>query len=280
MALFSKYKITTASITADSQFSAFMVVMRLINAALTFCFGYTNGAATFDTGDQQISAILGGLAYATILDAAAFGWESAGKRKGISPKQRAIADGMSSSAMWASTIISGVQLILTTKLVTIAQSTRDNIGLLALMLITGLLAAHFLRLFAYLRNSPEAIDSRIEGEMRSTLSAMLQEAKANQAEMITEQVAQYITDHTSKIVALESRKTFNNLLVEMGHADQVAGPQVQEKLESKVKEPPTPPEDATVEEEEVVADQDPIDFAELTGKARAAQEGNLNMAAG
>lgn len=280
MGLFSNsFRVSTGAITANTQFGAFGVVMRLLNAALTFGFGYAFGAATFATGSPQLSAILGGVAYALILDAAAFGWDAAAQRSGISPEQRAIADGMSSVSMWASTIISGVQLMLTTTLVTVDAAMRENIGMLALILITGLLAAHFIRLFAYNRLSPEAVDSRIEGEMRSTLAQMMQTAKQKQAQMITEQVSEYISDHTDKIVALESRKAFNHLLIEMGHGDQVARPQVQKKDESSKGGPPRPsaePEDAILADEPATQ-QNPIDFEELTGNARAAQEQNLNM---
>jgi len=284
MGLFSNAsRVSTAAINANTQFGAFGLVARILNAALTFCFGYAFGAATFDTGNPQLSAILGGVAYAFILDAAAFGWDAAAQRKGISPEQRAIADGMSSVSMWSSTIISGVQLMLTTTLVTVDAAMRENIGMLALLLITGLLAAHFVRLFAYNRLSPEAVDSRIEGEMRSTLTQMMQNAKRKQAEMITEQVGAYITEHTDKIVALESRKTFNHLLINMGHGDQVAGPQVQGKDEGTVSTapPPAPPEDAIIDtDQQAPKEKDAIIDLELMGNARTAAEQNLNMAAG
>jgi hypothetical protein len=285
MGLFSNAsRVSTAAISANTQFGAFGIVARILNAALTFCFGYAFGAATFDTGNAQLSAILGGVAYAFILDAAAFGWDAAAQRKGISPEQRAIADGMSSVSMWSSTIISGVQLMLTTTLITVDTAMRENIGMLALLLITGLLAAHFVRLFAYNRLSPEAIDSRIEGELNSTLAHMMQTAKRKQAEMITEQVGAYITEHTDKIVALESRKTFNHLLINMGHGDQVARPQVQseDKDKAATAPPSPPPEDAIIDTtpEAEALTQDPIDFNELWGNARAAAETNLNMAAG
>jgi hypothetical protein len=285
MSLFSNsFRVSTGAINANTQFRAFGVVMRLLNAALTFGFGYAFGSATFNTGNAHLSAILGGLAYALILDAAAFGWDAAAQRNGISPEQRAIADGMSSVSMWSSTIISGVQLMLTTTLVTVDADMRENIGMLSLILITGLLAAHFIRLFAYNRLSPEAVDSRIDGEMRSTLAEMMQAAKQKQARMITEQVGNYMTEHTDQIVALESIKKFNHLLIEMGHGDQVARPQVQskDKGNAATAPPPPPPEDAIIdaEQEAEALEQNPIDFNELRGNARAAAESNLNMAAG
>ncbi|MEM9928552.1 MAG: hypothetical protein AAF840_01910 [Bacteroidota bacterium] len=283
MGLFSnKFRVSTQAITANTQFGAFGVVMRGLNAGLTFGFGYAFGAATFDTGSAQLSAILGGVAYMVILDVAAFGWEAASRRQGISPQQRAIADGMSSTAMWSSTVISGVQLLLTTTLVTVSPSMRESIGMLALILITSLLAAHFVRLFAYYRLSPEAVQSRIDAELQATLGAMAQRAKQEQAEMIAEQVADYLTEHTDKIVALESKKAFDHILIGMGHGDQVARPQVQGKDNNSsggktAASPKSEPEDAIIEDDPV-AEQNPIDFEELTGNARAAQEQNLNMA--
>lgn len=279
----NKFRVSTQAITANTQFGAFGVIMRILNAALTFGFGYAFGSATFDTGNAQLSAILGGVAYALILDVAAFGWDAAARRQGISPQQRAIADGMSSVAMWSSTIISGIQLMLTTTLITVSPDMRASIGTLALILITGLLAAHFIRLFAYQRLSPEAVDARIDGEIESTIAAMVQETKRDRAERITQQVGQYLVDHSDKIIQLEARKTFDNLLIEMGHGDQVqrdqARPQVQREVDkgNGGKPPPSPkaePEDAIID----TAEKETIEFGDLVGKARADQLENLNMA--
>jgi hypothetical protein len=282
MAFFSnKFMISTKSITANTQFGAFGVVMRLLNAALTFGFGYAFGAATFDTGSPQLSAILGGVTYMVILDVAAFGWDAASRRSGISPAQRAIADGMSATAMWSSTIISGVQLLLTTTLVTVSPSMRENIGMVALILITVLLAAHFIRLFAYHRLSPEAVDSRIDSELESTLAQLQQAYKQERAMKVATIVADHLTRNIDNIAKLEADKALDHMLIEMGHGDQVARPQVQKK--DKKANPTTPPQDAIIEDDgttqEIVDDQEVIDMEELKGNARAALE-NLNMAAG
>jgi hypothetical protein len=276
----NKFRVSTQAITANTQFGAFGVMMRLLNAALTFGFGYAFGSATFDTGNAQLSAILGGVAYALILDVAAFGWDAAAQRTGISPQQRAIADGMSSVSMWSSTIISGVQLMLTTTLIAVSPEMRASIGTLALILITGLLAAHFVRLFAYQRLSPEATDARIDSEIESTIASMVQATKRDRAEKITQQVGEFLVEHSDQIIALESRKAFDHLLIEMGHGDQVARPQVQGKVDKSGDEsrPPSPKaehEDAIIE---TVTDPKEIDISDLLGKARADQLENLNMA--
>jgi hypothetical protein len=274
----NSFIISTKAITANTQFGAFGVVMRLLNAALTFGFGYAFGAATFATGSPQLSAILGGVAYMVILDVAAFGWDAASLRSGISPAQRAIADGMSATAMWSSTIISGVQLLLTTTLVTVSPSMRENIGMVALILITVLLAAHFIRLFAYHRLSPEAVDSRIDSELESTIAQLKQAYKQERAMKVANIVADHLTRNIDKIAELEASKALDHMFIEMGHGDQVARPQVQGK--DKEAKPPTPPQDAIIDDG-TVAEKEIIDMDDvLTGNARAVQEQNLNMAAG
>jgi hypothetical protein len=276
----NKFKVSTAAISANGRYRAFATGTRILNGGLTFAFGFMWGAYIIPTGHPTLSAILGGIAFALIYDVAAFGWDAAGKRKGISPEQRLISDNMASFSMWSSTAISAVQLILTTPLVDLS-SMHEGIGMAALALTTLLLAAHFVQAFSYAKLSPEAVKARIDAEQLSTLEAMYRAQRIELSEKIQERVAERMVENIDRFAELETEKEWKRLMTDMGHA-QEARPQVQGK--DKKAGPPTPPQDAIIDDgtaTATVAEKDIIDLDEvLTGNARAAQEQNLNMAAG
>jgi hypothetical protein len=210
--------VSTSSISANGQYRAFAVAMRLLNAALTFAFGFRYGAYIIPTGHATLSAILGGLAFTLIFDIAAFGWDAAARRDGISPEQRLKADTMATASMWASTAISAVQLALTTPLVDLS-SMYDGIGMAALALSTILLAAHFVQAFAYRNLAPEAVEARIDAELRSTLQAMQRRQRAELALKVTDRVAERMIDNIDRFADMEAAKVWKKLTTDMGHGN-------------------------------------------------------------
>lgn len=271
-----------ASITADSQFSAYKTSKRILNGALTFAFGFFFGASTFDTGDPIVSGILGGVTYILILDIAAYGWDAGANRDGISPKQRAIADGMSNASTWASTVMSAVYLVLGSTLFTLPDGLKEGVGAVALVVITGMLGAHFIRLAHYVKYSPEAVNGRIDAQIRSTLQSMEIKQKEEMSEAVIELVGEKMVAHFDAIAAIEAEKRFTDMLIKAGHGDQVARPQVQseEQKSSGGKTSPTPDHEDAILEDVPTTEQDPIVLDDILGKAKAAQANNLNMAAG
>lgn len=271
------------SISADSQFSAYKTSKRILNGALTFAFGFVFGASTFDTGDPIVSGILGGVTYILILDIAAYGWEAGANRDGISPKQRSIADGMSNASTWASTVMSAVYLVLGSTLFELPDELKEGVGAVALVVITGMLAAHFIRLAHYVKYSPEAVNSRIDALIRSTLQNMEIKQKEEMGEAVIELVGEKMVAHFDAIAAIEADKRFTDMLIKAGHGDQVARPQVREKVEKSGDDTAPPsgkksvPDDAIVETDTDTMG-DPIVMDDLVGKARADQLENLNLA--
>ncbi|MTB49807.1 hypothetical protein [Lewinella sp. W8] len=269
------FKISTAAISANGQYRAFAVAMRLLNAALTFAFGYRYGAYIIPTGNATLSAILGGLAFALIFDVAAFGWDAAARRDGISPEQRLKADNMATVSMWASTAISAVQLALTTPLVDLS-AMYDGIGMAALAMSTVLLAAHFVQAFAYRNLSPESIEARIDAELRSTLQAMQRRQREELALKVTDRVAERMIDNIDRFADLEAAKVWKKLTTDMGHGNSGGGAQVQSSPEEEPTTTKTSPPTEPVTETET--DTDFIDYEELKGNARTGLHENLNMA--
>lgn len=267
------FKISTAAISANGQYRAFAVAMRLLNAALTFAFGFRYGAYIIPTGNATLSAILGGLAFALIFDVAAFGWDAAARRDGISPEQRLKADNMATVSMWASTAISAVQLALTTPLVDLS-AMYDGIGMAALAMSTVLLAAHFVQAFAYRNLSPESIEARIDAELRSTLQAMQRRQREELALKVTDRVAERMIDNIDRFADLEAAKVWKKLTTDMGHGNTGGGAQVQGSPEEEPTTTKTPPPTEPATE----TDTDFIDYEELKGNARTGLHENLNMA--
>ncbi|MEM6771505.1 MAG: hypothetical protein AAF597_13060, partial [Bacteroidota bacterium] len=104
---------TANTVAADDQTTTFNLTMRVLNAVLTFAFGYTFGGDFFPTGHAQLSAAIGGAAFTAIYDYGAYGWDAAGKRAGLSTRQLNIALAMSKTSMYASTLLSVAFLMLT-----------------------------------------------------------------------------------------------------------------------------------------------------------------------
>ncbi|SER16492.1 hypothetical protein [Neolewinella agarilytica] len=294
MGLFSnKFSISTAAISANGQWRSFSTLMRLLNGGLTFAFGFTYGAYMIPTGHPTASAILGGIAFALIYDVAAFGWDAAARRDGISPEQRLMSENMSGFSMWSSTAISAVQLALTTPLVDLS-SMYDGIGMTALALSTILLASHFVTAFNYKNASPETMEARIDSELQSTLAAMYRQQRTELAMKVTERVAERMIDNIDQFAEAEAAREWKRITTNMGQAEMTmeARTQVQAKVKGNEGPPPAPPADdqdsnrPLTDEEKLAEVSKPftddayIEFEELRGNAQAAQENNLNMAAG
>jgi hypothetical protein len=286
--------VSTSSISANGQYRAFAVAMRLLNAALTFAFGFRYGAYIIPTGHATLSAILGGLAFTLIFDIAAFGWDAAARRDGISPEQRLKADTMATASMWASTAISAVQLALTTPLVDLS-SMYDGIGMAALALSTILLAAHFVQAFAYRNLAPEAVEARIDAELRSTLQAMQRRQREELALKVTDRVAERMIDNIDRFRRPGGRQGLEEVDHGYGAWERweyfgrrsAGAKSTEEKPTATTSPEETPPSEAhrPLTDEEKLAQvskpfnsEDYINYEELKGKAEAGQQENLNLA--
>ena len=263
---------TTQSVAADDSTSTFHLTMRILNAALTFAFGYTFGGDFFPTGHPTLSASLGALAFAAIFDYGAYGWDSAGKRDGLSIRQLNIAGTMSRASMYCSTLLSVAFLMLTTSLVDLS-SIHDTIGLVAVLGTGVLLACHFIFIFAYLRAAPAAVEAQQTAELRGSIELAYALRRKDIATKMQAKIQERMTEHVDEFAEQEASREWDRFVSDMGYGGAAAGAK-EETKEQATKPPATPPPSVETKE------QDFLDFEELAGNARAAVDQNLNMAAG
>jgi hypothetical protein len=260
------------SVAADDSTGTFHLTMRIINAALTFAFGYTFGGDFFPTGHPTLSASLGALAFAAIFDYGAYGWDAAGKRDGLSIRQLNIAGMMSRASMYCSTLLSVAFLMLTTSLVDLS-SIHDTIGLVAVLGTGVLLACHFIFIFAYLRAAPAAVEAQQTAELRGSIELAYSLRRRDIASKMQAKIQDRMTEHMDDFAEQEASREWDRFVADMGYQGAAAG--AKEEVKEQGAKPP-----ATTPPSTDITNQDFIDFEELKGNARAAQEQNLNMAAG
>ena len=119
-------------------FTSFIVASLLVNAALTAQFGWEHAGGSF-----------GALIMLLFFDGAAMAWFLARMKEGLSSMQRGIAKLMSIGTIIASTLVSVIQVLLNTTLVTFSPADLQLIGKAGLVLVTVAAAANFLALFAF-----------------------------------------------------------------------------------------------------------------------------------
>lgn len=277
MDFLTKYKTATAQLAADGKFQAFASGARMLNAALTFAFGFSYGADFFPTPYPTLSGLLGGFAYTLILDAAAYGWGAAQDRKGISPRQRLIASQLSTASMWASSGMSLAYIILTTRLVDLS-AIHEPVGLIALAITSGLLLLHFVRLFEYHASSPEALQSQARSEFDAALSQMLLDQEEQFNAKVMQRMEDYLLDHVDEFAAMKADQAWKRISTQMGKNEdfKVATP----TKDSKASSSPPPQSSPRAEAKNAATAESFIEYEKLTGNARAAAQNNLNIAAG
>ncbi|MTB51218.1 hypothetical protein [Lewinella sp. W8] len=270
--LSKKITSTSQSVAADAITATFHLTMRIINAALTFAFGFTYGGDFFPTGHPTLSASLGALTFVAIYDYGAYGWDAAGKRTSLSIRQLNITGKMSRASMYCSTLLSVAFLLLTTSLVDLS-SIHDTIGLIAVLGTGVLLACHFVFIFAYLRASPAAVEAQQNAELRGCIEMAYSLRRKEIADQMQAKIQDRMTQHLDEFAEQEASREWNRFVTDMGYGGVAAGAKEETKEPSNPQPTPSPPAaDA--------AEQEFIDYEELKGNARAAQEQNLNMAAG
>lgn len=272
---------TPASDAADSSTSTFQLTMRIINAALTFAFGYTFGGDFFPTGHEQLSAGIGGAAFTAIYDYGAYGWDAMGKRAGLSTRQLNVSLQMSKASMYASTLLSVAFLMLTTSLVDLS-SIHDTIGLVAVIGTGVLLAAHFVKIFTYYRAAPEEVEAKRQAVLRGNLTAFYAAQRTNIADRLQAKVQQRMLANLDDFAEREAEREWDKFVTEMGYSGAAAGAVEVTKKQSD--NDASPPGTGQLTDEEKLAEvsrpltgKEYIEYEELKGKAQAGQAQNLNL---
>lgn len=153
---------TTAHKTRAGAFTAFGFVILLVNAALTFLFGYTF------CGDALGSAFWGGVMCTLFFDLAALAWYTARRHRGLSSEQRALANVLSVTTIVSSTLVSVIQVMMSIRVVDLT-SWHDPIGIFGVALVTLMAGANFIGLFAfqYFATAERAMEQAEELQARS-----------------------------------------------------------------------------------------------------------------
>lgn len=149
-------------------FTIFALVGLVVNAALTVMFGWTFLGGWF-----------GALLMFVFFDGAAVSWYVARLQTGLSGAQRATAKMMSVVTILASTLVSVIQVLLTTNLVDLSP-WHTTIGVAGLILITFTTAANFLALFYFqftsIRERKTELHEELEAQRQDEFDAMMRDA--------------------------------------------------------------------------------------------------------
>jgi hypothetical protein len=149
-------------------FTIFALLGLVVNAALTVMFGWTFLGGWF-----------GALLMFLFFDGAAVSWYVARLQTGLSGAQRATAKMMSVVTILASTLVSVIQVLLTTNLVDLSP-WHTTIGVAGLILITFTTAANFLALFYFqftsIRERKTELHEELEAQRQDEFDAMMRDA--------------------------------------------------------------------------------------------------------
>ncbi|MEL6359258.1 MAG: hypothetical protein AAFQ01_04895, partial [Bacteroidota bacterium] len=151
----------------DLKFTIFVVLIIAANALLTFGFGMRFGQEIVPTGSEGLSKFLGGLMMTLFFDLAALGWFAGLRLRNQSPRQRAIARALGYGSMFASTLVSAIQLGLTTSLIDLSSS-YSLIGAAGLGLVVFIAALHFIGVCGYFGSSVASQRADLDAEREAS----------------------------------------------------------------------------------------------------------------
>ena len=201
-------------------FRAFVGLVFLINALLTFMFGGTYGNDTFPTSVPMLSFILGGLMLTVFYDFASFGWFIARSKENQSTTQRAIASVLAAGSMLASVAVSAIQLSMTTTLVDLSEA-RAGIGLFGLVLAVGMASAHFIGLFAHRYFDPVYQEQDAEADMQARMATFRLTQKERVADKMMDRVKVIMDGQVDSIAEGEAALLWGDLRTQLQTAPQL-----------------------------------------------------------
>ncbi len=198
----------------DMVFTSFVVLVALINGALTFMFGGTYGAETFPTTLPALSFLLGGLMLTIFYDGGALAWFLARGRDGQSNQQRAIATLLSVLSMGASVGVSAIQLMLTTTLVDLSP-WHASIGILGLVVMIAMAGAHFVGLFAYRFSDPRHLEADAGSELEARLTQLRLEQREQVAAATVQRASELMMSMIGPLAKAEAEQVVAGLVAEI-----------------------------------------------------------------
>ncbi|HSH04277.1 MAG TPA: hypothetical protein VLL52_17335 [Anaerolineae bacterium] len=195
-------------------FGGFSGLLVLINAALTFAFGYTYLGAAF--GDGMLSSYGGGIYTLLLLDAAYVVWFYVFLRLAVSTHQRSLSVGMAGLSLIGSLFATLQQLATNATALVDLTAYHQSVGMAAFVMLLIMTAAHILASASYLLLDPR---EKVR-QMRAVVRGIALEDSLNAAEKMI------AFDH-QEIVSAMSANVRTDVLASLGFTgdlQQIAAP--------------------------------------------------------
>ncbi|MEL6355663.1 MAG: hypothetical protein AAFQ37_01905 [Bacteroidota bacterium] len=202
--------------TKQIGFNLFVGLVLLVNAALTFGFGMRYGAQIIDTGNLGLSKLLGGFTLALFFDLAALGWYFARQLGNQTSNQIAVAKILATASIVASTLVSVIQVGLSTSLVDLS-GIHTTIGVFGLALIMLITMAHFIGLFYYQSQSQQSKDTDDDLRQEAQLKQIRNQQRAQVQKAVIEKVNQKISEEVDAIAELEKNKILREFYADFNY---------------------------------------------------------------
>lgn len=219
-------------------FILFAIGSIIVNAVLTGQFGW-----------QFCGGIFGALLMLMFFDVAAISWYVARMQSGLSATQRGIAKMMSVFTIIGSTLISVIQMLLTTNMVDLT-AWHDTIGIAGVWLITITAAVNFIALFAFQYSSISERLAEQEEELAAQAAdqrhEMINEAHERAMKQAKDRLMQQ-TDRIARRLAADAEREYLN---SMGCLDLYQAP-----AEDVAPVAPTPPQQEAVGPDEFLEEE-------------------------
>lgn len=264
--------------TSKMQFSipsASTYVKQVVNAVLTFAFGYQFASGLIPDLPPEIAAFVTGMLYLAVFDGGATGWNSKAELPDLSETQYRISDAMATLCTIASTVISAAHIMLSLRLFQ-SESIVEVASVLATIVTVGVVGLHFIALRYFRLHDPE----RAEQQLRSIVTAKVKAAKLKHFKTVqiaaVSRVQELAGEHTDELAELFAR----NLVLDFKAS---ARRKTERKTTTKKKKPGNGRRSRTKRKAKKEVDHSTmeeayIEYEEVVDEAKNAQATNLNMA--
>ena len=154
----------------------FFYAIILAGIALTFMFGYNY------VGSAVGNAVVGGLFSLLLFDVGAIGWSNIRRNRGLSSNQQSTANVMMWFSAVSAVVVSVIQLVLGSSLITVEASTTQAVGQFGVWLLGIVGAAHFLAYFFFNQHDydvqMEEAEEELDRSLKENRLAMLKKVRS------------------------------------------------------------------------------------------------------
>lgn len=160
----------TRMIRVENNRQFFFLVLRIINALLTYMFAaiYFSPSLSTVIAHKGFREVIAGLTFAILLDVAALKWDDIYRFSSESNGQRAIALTMSQYSMGGSAVVSFVQIIFMQQLIDLSF-LHFGASLISVMGISFITVAHFINTMRWNGASPAMMQREIEANQHADM---------------------------------------------------------------------------------------------------------------